>query len=248
MLSVISLTAFAGPQDKGQQRKGKFEIPKELNLSADQQKKFESLNAEFKSKMDEMMKSLDQLKGKQGELKGLADEHQKAIKELLTPEQIEKWKEMMPKFGQMRQFDARGEKEGFIPGDNTMRHGMRDGSGPRKGKMGYQKGCECCKRHEMFRGDNEDFGPSDKGMFREGKRNKFEGLNLSDNQKEAMKELKEKFSAEKKVMQEKHRAEMEKILTPEQRALLKERQDKFKAEGKLAPKDNQDVNKEEKTK
>ena len=242
MLSVISLTAFAGPQDKGQQRKGKFEIPKELNLSADQQKKLESLNKEFKSKMDEMMKSLDQLKGKQGELKGLADEHQKAIKELLTPEQIEKWKEMMPKFGQMRQFDARGEKEGFVPGDSTMRHGMRDGSGPHKGKIGSKKG------HEMFRGDNKDFDPSDKGMFREGKRNRFEGLNLSDKQKEAMKELKEKFSAERKVIQEKHRAEMEKILTPEQRALLKERQDKFKAEGKLAPKDNQDVNKEEKTK
>ena len=51
MLSVISLTAFAGPQDKGQQRKGKFEIPKELNLSADQQKKLESLNKEFKSKI-----------------------------------------------------------------------------------------------------------------------------------------------------------------------------------------------------
>lgn len=50
---------------------------------------------------------MDELKSKQGEWKGMADEHQKAIKELLTPEQMEKWKDMMPQMGKLRQFDSR---------------------------------------------------------------------------------------------------------------------------------------------
>ena len=76
-LFIISLSAFAAPQNKEPQRKRLSEIPKELNLSAEQQKQLDALNAEFKAKMEELKKSMDELKSKQGEWKGMADEHQK---------------------------------------------------------------------------------------------------------------------------------------------------------------------------
>lgn len=204
VLGVVTLSAFAGPQDKGPQRKKMFEIPKELNLSADQQKKLESLNTEFKAQLDEMMKNLDQLKGKQDELKGLAEKHQKAINDLLTPEQMEKWKEMMPKFGKMRQFDARDKEKDFFPkGDSLSFDNRRYNKGP---------------------------GHFEKEMLRHEKKNLFDDLKLTDDQKKAVRELKEKFRTQKKELEEKQRSDIEKILTPEQQALLKEKREKFKME------------------
>ena len=142
-------------------------IPKELNLSAEQQKQLDALNAEFKAKMEEFKKSMDELKSKQGEWKGMADEHQKAIKELLTPEQMQKWKDMMPQMGKLRQFDSR-KREFVTPDGDVLRYRGRD----------------------FIPGDSMKFGPHRRGFapgdslmqgsWMRGKGDRFSGLNLSD--------------------------------------------------------------------
>ena len=213
-LFIISLSAFAAPQNKEPQRKRLSEIPKELNLSAEQQKQLDALNAEFKAKMEEFKKSMDELKSKQGEWKGMADEHQKAIKELLTPEQMQKWKDMMPQMGKLRQFDSR-KREFVTPDGDVLRYRGRDFIPGDSMKFGHHR---------------RGFAPGDslmQGSWMRGKGDRFSGLNLSDEQKIKLKALREEHRKKIGEMNTRHRAEMEKILTPEQLSKLKESQPAF---------------------
>jgi len=96
ILACLSLTVGAQNTKRGGQR----ELPKELNLTTDQQQKIEAVNSEFKTKMSELRSNSDLKKeDKQTKMKELMDQHQTSVNNVLTPEQQTKLKELKAQRG-----------------------------------------------------------------------------------------------------------------------------------------------------
>lgn len=94
ILAGISFTTSTYAQEGKRDREKRFMLPKELNLTADQQKKLEKVNVDFKVKMDELRNKSGLTKEtRQAEMKALRQEHRKAIDGILTAEQQAKIKD-----------------------------------------------------------------------------------------------------------------------------------------------------------
>lgn len=94
ILTSVSFTVSINAQDKMKGRPSKAGLRKELNLSAEQQQKFEQLNADFKTKTSELRANKDLTReATQTKMKELRQNHHDAISAILTPEQQSKLKE-----------------------------------------------------------------------------------------------------------------------------------------------------------
>ncbi|NDW17355.1 hypothetical protein D0T53_00305 [Dysgonomonas sp. 216] len=187
ILAGISSASFAGvSQQERKQRQRNDNMTKELNLTEEQQKKIDALRTDFR---DKAKKINDDKKLNDSDRKtkrnAIREEHQKAIKEVLTPEQQEKWEKMRkdrPSNRKMRDGDAKKNKES----------GQRMNRG--KGKMQAQH------RASKPRMD----------------------LNLTETQKNSIKELREEYKIKRKALASERQIKIDQILTPEQKAKREE--------------------------
>lgn len=78
-------------KDLGQWKNKKQDLPKDLNLTADQQSRMTAISAEFKTKM-EAIRNNNSLSNsqKKEQFQALATEHRNQVKSILTPEQQQK--------------------------------------------------------------------------------------------------------------------------------------------------------------
>lgn len=111
-VACLSLTATVGAQNT--KRAGQRGLSKELNLTEEQQQKMKSANEDFGAKMKELRAKTDLSKeDKQAKMKELREQHQASVKNVLTPEQQTKWKELQSKRGtkdNKRPMAMRGKK------------------------------------------------------------------------------------------------------------------------------------------
>ena len=122
LLSLLLLTlAFSvsfAQEKKGERpdRGGRFELPKELNLTSEQQQKVNVINADFKAKFDALRADTAQSREKRREsTKALLGEYNKAVNQVLTPEQqtkFKEWKEKIKKENEAKRGEQNKTKEG----------------------------------------------------------------------------------------------------------------------------------------
>lgn len=98
LLTIVSSVSFAQQGKKGGPDRGRFELPKELNLTAEQQQKVDAINADFKAKFEALRAdSSVSREARHEKMKSLNQERIKAINEVLTPEQQAQWKALKEK-------------------------------------------------------------------------------------------------------------------------------------------------------
>lgn len=98
VLAFVSVSVFAQGPQQGRQQDRRFTLPKELNLTEEQQKKVDVVNADFKTKFEEVRKQSDlSREDRRSKMKDINEKYDAAIKEILTPEQQTKLKEMREK-------------------------------------------------------------------------------------------------------------------------------------------------------
>ncbi|WP_029904618.1 Spy/CpxP family protein refolding chaperone [Prevotella sp. 10(H)] len=115
IIACISFNASVSAQDAAKGRKGKFDFKKELNLTAEQQQKMESVNKDFKSKLADLKSKSDLSKdNKMAKVKELREQHQASVNSILTPEQQAKIKDMKAKRGDRKGkgMAMKGKKDG----------------------------------------------------------------------------------------------------------------------------------------
>lgn len=88
ILACVSLTMSINAQNGKKDRKDRFALSKELNLSADQKNKIEQVNTDFKAKATELRAKTDLTKdAHQSQMEEIKQEHRKAISNILTADQ-----------------------------------------------------------------------------------------------------------------------------------------------------------------
>ncbi|MDR1883447.1 MAG: hypothetical protein LBR26_11805 [Prevotella sp.] len=119
--TLIPFTASVNAQ--GEKREGKrgFDFQKELDLTAEQKQKMESLNKDFKDKTDELKVKPDlSNEDRNAKMKELREQHHAAIDNILTSDQQAKMKEFTARRGNKdlkkggKEFGVHGKKEGRI--------------------------------------------------------------------------------------------------------------------------------------
>lgn len=111
VLVCISFAASMNAQEGKRGGKRGFALPQELNLTADQQKKVESVNTDFKAKMTELRSKSDlSREDRRAKMQELRKEHRDAINNILTPEQQTKLKELQSQ--REKEMSMRGKKHG----------------------------------------------------------------------------------------------------------------------------------------
>lgn len=83
------------------------------------------------------------------------------------------------------------------------------------------------RANREFKGKDQRMKHRHHNMAQMKHRDPFNGLNLTDEQKQKIKSLNEGFRTKNKELAEQHRAEINKVLTPEQQAKMKEKREKF---------------------
>jgi len=229
VLLCISLTMSVNAQEKKKDGERRFPMEKELNLSADQKQKMESVHSDFSTKMKELKDNSNLTKeDKQAKMKDLRDQHMAEVGKILTPEQQTKMKEMREKRGNM-----------------DMKRGGVRGKGDMRGDRGGMRGDMMAKRgdrmkdlnltddqKEKIKSVNEDFRTKSKDLteqhrealgkiytpeqqekLKEMRKDRprdgqfgFQGkkrgnLNLDQASKDKLKTLKESFEKEKKAVE-----------------------------------------------
>ncbi len=102
ILLSVSFTMTVDAQNRKRDGKPGERIEKELNLTADQKQKMETMRADFGTKMKALRdnSSLDK-DAKQSKMKELRDQHMAEVNKVLTPEQQAKMKELRSKRPEM---------------------------------------------------------------------------------------------------------------------------------------------------
>lgn len=131
ILASLALTTNLNAQNN--KRGGKKDYTKELNLSADQQKKIESANKDFEAKTKELKsKSNLSKEDQQSQMKALKEQHRSAINKELTSEQQAKFKEMKDNKNDVKKSDRKdGKKSGSKKGKNGADSKMKSDKGDR---------------------------------------------------------------------------------------------------------------------
>lgn len=112
--AFATFTAFAGVnQNRSGNRGGAFQVPKELNVSSDQQKKIDAINADLESKASQLRSNTDLSDQERREqMMTLRQQHRKSVNEVLTPEQQAQWAQMRPARDGSQSRDGRGGRNG----------------------------------------------------------------------------------------------------------------------------------------
>lgn len=122
ILASISFTTVSAQNGhrKGDRSGSKFS--KELNLSAEQQTKMESANADFRTKMKELKAQSDLSKeDKMAKMKEMKEQHQTAVNSILTPEQQTKMKDLRARKDSPRK-DGKGRKAMAMHNNKDKKH------------------------------------------------------------------------------------------------------------------------------
>ena len=107
LLTFVFSTSFAqNKKGEGFDRGKRFELPKELNLTKEQQQKVDVINTDFKAKFEALRADTTLSREKKREsIKALLAEYNKTINGVLTAEQqavFKEWKEKMKKEGEAK--------------------------------------------------------------------------------------------------------------------------------------------------
>ncbi|MBK5722993.1 hypothetical protein JGH11_19165 [Dysgonomonas sp. Marseille-P4677] len=180
-LAIVASLSFASSgyaQENKKGNRGGFDFKKELNLSSGQEQKMETARSEYKAKADELKVKSDLSKeDKLAKGKELREQHMTTVKNILTPEQQAKMKELQSK---------RGDR----PSKKIARNSERFGRNKTDGASALNRGVK--------------------------------DLNLTDDQKQKIKELNQDFRTKSRELAKAHREELNKVYTPEQQEKLKE--------------------------
>ena len=116
VLAFVSLSTFAQEPQQGrsQQQNRRNALPKELNLTEEQQKKVDEINKTYTTKFEELRsKSEGSQEDRRTKMRTLFEEQYKAINDVLTPEQQTKLKEYREKNqNQRRGQGQQGQRQG----------------------------------------------------------------------------------------------------------------------------------------
>lgn len=116
LFTLVFSVSFAQKKGGDGDRSKRFELPKELNLTAAQQQKIDVITADFKVKFDQLRADTTTPRDKKREnTKALLQEYNKAVNEVLTPEQqvkFKEWKEKIRKENEAKRGSKGQNKEG----------------------------------------------------------------------------------------------------------------------------------------
>lgn len=247
ILMCVSLTVTVNAQETKKRGERKFPMAKELNLSADQQQKIESLHKDFSDKMKELRDNSSLTKeDKQAKLKEFRNLQIAEASKILTPEQQTKMKELKAKRGDR---NAKG-KEGVRGGKDGRKKGEMSKRSDRMKDLNLTD-----DQKAKVKGINEDFRAKSKDMAdnhrqalnnvytpeqqqklkemrkdrpRDGKfgfhGNKRGDYKLDEASKDKLKALKENFDKEKKAV------ELSRIAPDAQKQKIKDLRETFMKE------------------
>ena len=98
VILLVSFSTYAQERQGRQGRGDRFSLPKELNLTDEQQTKVDVINADFKTKFEELRSKSDMSRDdRRAKIKELTEQYDKSVNEVLTSEQQTKWKEWKDK-------------------------------------------------------------------------------------------------------------------------------------------------------
>lgn len=264
ILIAASLTMQVDAQNKGRDGRPGQRMEKELNLTADQKQKMESLRSDFGTKMKELKDNAALSKDdKQTKMKELRDQHMAEVNKVLTPDQQAKMKEWKDKRGEMaKKRDGRKGKDLAMRGKNDM---------PKRGNMAqrgdHMKDLNLTDdQKQKIKALNDDFRTKSKELsqqhreelnkvytpeqrakldemkknFKKDDRFSFRGhrgnLNIDDASKTKLKELKENYLKEKKAV------ELSRIAPDAQKQKIKDLTTKYRDDKRQVIKDARKVN------
>ncbi|MFV0418598.1 MAG: Spy/CpxP family protein refolding chaperone [Dysgonomonas sp.] len=238
ILMCVSLTMTISAQETKKAGERRFPMAKELNLSADQQQKMESLHKDFGDKMKELRDNSSLTKeDKQTKLKELRDQQMAEVNKILTPEQQTKMKEFAPKRGDrnMRgKMDPRKGRDGFERGDRMKDLNLTDDQKAKIKNLNEEfraKSKELADSHRQAL--DKVYTPEQQQKLKEMKKDRpgdgrfgFHGkkrgdFNLDEASKDKLKTLKENFDKEKKAV------ELSRIAPDAQKQKIKDLREKF---------------------
>lgn len=217
----------------------KFPMAKELNLSADQQQKIESIHKDFGDKMKDLRDNSSLTKeDRQAKLKELRDLQMAEVNKILTPEQQTKMKELGAKRGDRnmrgKEMGMRGAKDGKKRGDRMKDLNLTDDQKTKIKGINEEfrtKSKEVADTHREAL--NKVYTPEQQQKLKEMKKDRprdgrfgFHGkkrgdYNLDEASKDKLKTLKENFDKEKKAV------ELSRIAPDAQKQKIKDLRDKF---------------------
>lgn len=239
ILMCMSLMMTINAQETKKVGERKFPMSKELNLSADQQQKMETLHKDFGNKMKELRDNSGLTKDdRQAKLKELRNLQMAEVSKILTPEQQVKMKELRAKRGdrnmRSKEMGMRGGKAGMKRGDSMKDLNLTDDQKTKIKGINEEfraKSKEVADSHREAL--NKIYTPEQQQKLKEMKKdgprdgrfsfhgNKRGDYNLDQTSKDKLKRLKENFDKEKKAV------ELSRIAPGAQKQKIKDLREKF---------------------
>lgn len=235
ILACISFTASINAQEGRRGGKRGFTLPQELNLTADQQQKVESVNTDFKAKMIELRSKSDlSREDRRSKMKELRREHRDAINNILTPEQQTKLKELQSQ--REKEMSMRSKKHGKQM--NKQGNSMKDLNLTDKQKQEIKtinedyraKTKELAQKHRETL--NSIYTPEQQAKLKDMRKdntnrrfvNNERRIKLDDTSAAKLKSLKENYDKEKKAI------ELSRIAPDAQKQKLSDLRENFRKE------------------
>lgn len=249
---LASLTLATNMNAQDGKRGGKKDYTKELNLSADQQKKIESVNKDFEAKRKELKSNSDLSKeDKQSQMKALKEQHRSAVNKELTADQQAKFKEFKDKKKDGKRSDRKGKQKDAKNDKKRSGSKMKSSKGDRSESLNLtdDQKQKIKTAREDFKGKSEKlsqehrealnkiYTPEQQAKIKERKDKSFAKNNRSDFRKgrgymgklddasvAKLRGLKENFVKEKKAI------ELSRLAPDAQKQKISELKDSFKKE------------------